>query len=253
MALASKISATELTAQVTNRFQDKYIAGILINAPGFTYSPGTSDDAAFLALEPTLTNGVGAAGYKRQIISFSSGDIAAYSDGGVGLAQKATVFAHDGGATALEFTHAALIWSSGNITAASSTATVPSAGVNGTYLNLPIDATSGSGVNATFDLTITNGGAAQGDWTVTINKAGYDYAALDTIDISEATLVSAGAVSASAGLLRIQADTVNTDANAGNLITSAKTTNPASLIAGYEAAFYWNLKQYGFYESLLAI
>lgn len=253
MALASKISATELTGQVVDRFQDKHIAAILINAPGVTYTPGTTDDATFLANEIAMTDGVGAGGYRRQIFNYSVSDVATYSDGGVGLAQKATVFAHDGSATAIDFTHAALIWSTGNILTTTSTATVPTAGVDGTYVALPITRVNGAGIGGTANLTITNSGASQSDYVVTVTNGGYGYAAGDFFEITEAALTAAGAVTTGAGDLRVEIVTVNTDTNAGNLITCAKTTNPASLISGYEAAFYWNLKQYGYYESLLAV
>ena len=41
-------------------------------------------------------------------------------------------------------------------------------------------------------------------------------------------------------------DTVSVNAEAGSLISVAKPTNPVVLTAGNEAAFYWNLKLYGF-------
>ena len=62
-----------------------------------------------------------------------------------------------------------------------------------------------------------------------------------------------GVITAGAGDLVVTIDTVNTAANAGQLLSVAQTTNSVVLAAGNEAAFYWNLKQYGYYESLLAV
>ena len=41
MTIAAKVSSAELTAQVTNRFEDKYLEGRLINATGTSYIPGS--------------------------------------------------------------------------------------------------------------------------------------------------------------------------------------------------------------------
>ena len=250
MALAAKISAAELSAQVTSRFQDQYFEARLINAPGVSYTPGTSDDVVFLANEVVLGTG----GYARQTFFYSVSDVATYSDGGIGLSQKATVFAQDGTSTTIDFTHVALVWSTGNITALTSTpTTAPSAGNDGSYQAIPMDATSGSGLGATINLIVTNGGATPADYTVTIVSPGYGYTAAETITINDATLASVGVITAGAGDLVVTIDTVNTAANAGQLLSVAQTTNSVVLAAGNEAAFYWNLKQYGYYESLLAV
>lgn len=249
MALAAKISAAELSAQVTSRFQDQYFEARLINAPGVSYAPGTTDDAAFLAQELTLGTG----GYARQSFYYTVADVATYSDGGVGLAQKATIFAHDGSATTMDFTHVALVWSTGNVTAISANpTTAPSAAADGTYTGIPIDSTSGTGVGGTVDLVVINSGATAADYAITIAKPGYNYAATDTVTITEGTLAGLGIVSAGAGDLVATVDTINEPANAGSLLSVAQTTNAVVLGAGNEAAFYWNLKQYGYYESLLA-
>ena len=250
MALAAKISAAELSAQVANRFQDQYFEARLINAPGVSYTPGTTDDATFLAGEVAIGTG----GYRRQTFNYSLADIATYSDGGVGLAQKATVFAQDGTSTVIDFTHVALVWSSGNASALAGTlAAAPTAGNDGSYTSIPVDSTSGSGVGLTLDITVANSGAAASDYTVTINSPGYGYAAADTVTIDDATLAGAGVIATGAGPLTVAIDTVNVASNAGDLLSVAQTTNAVVLADGNEAVFYWNLKQYGYYESLLAV
>ena len=250
MALAAKISAAELSAQVSNRFQDQYFEARLIDSPT-SYTPGQGvDDATFLSNEVAI--GIG--GYARQTFFYSAADIATYSDGGVGLSPKATVFAHDGGATAIDFTHVALVWSTGNATALGANPTVaPSAAVDGTYYSVPMDSTSGSGVGLTVNITVANSGASTSDYTVALVSPGYGFTASDTVTITDATLASVGAITGGAGDLTFTVDTIHTAANAGQLLAVSQTTNPVSLIGGYEAVFYWNLKQYGYYESLLAV
>lgn len=240
MAIAAKISPAELTAQVTNRFVGKYYEARLINAPGTSYIPGTTDDATFLANEVAAGTG----GYVRQIISFAGGDVSAYSDDGVALATKATVFAHDGGATPIAFSHVALVEGDGNITALAANSGAPTAGVNGTYTDLPA-VTGGSGVGLTVDLTITNSGATSTDYALTIKQAGYGYAAADSIQIQEAVLVAAGAVSASAGDITTTVSTVYSSSE--QLLSVAQTPSAVNLTGGNETVFYWNLKQFGYY------
>lgn len=243
MTIAAAVSAAELNAQVTNRFVDQHYEARLINAPGTSYQPGITTDATFLADEVVLGTG----GYQRQVIKYVNADVGTYADDGVGLATKATVFAHDGSGTTMDFSHAALVKSTGNITLFGSVTGKPTAGVDGTYEALPL-ITGGVGVGATADLTIQNSGAANGDFILTINSPGYDYAPADLLQIQEAVLVAAGAVAASAGDLSFTVSTVSAHADAGALLAVAETAAAVSLTAGNEAAFYWNIKQYGYYE-----
>lgn len=240
MAIAAKISPAELTAQVTNRFVGKYYEARLIYAPGTSYTPGITNDATFLGFE--VAPGTG--GYQRQVIYYTGGDVSAYTDDGVALATKATVFAHDGSGTALQFSHAALVEADGSALTLGANTVKPTAAVNGTYTDLPV-ITSGSGVGLTVNLTVTNSGAALGDYAVTINRAGYDYAVANTIQITEAVLVAAGAVVGGAGGLTTPIATVYSSSN--QLLAVAQTTNTVSLVGGNETVFYWNLKQFGFY------
>lgn len=242
MAIAARLSAFEVQTQVENRFADKYLEARLISANGTTYSPGVTNDTAFLANEVAL----GTAGYERQIVYYASADVGAYADEGVGLATKTTVFAHDGSGDTLSFSHVALCWSTGNVTGLDTASpTVPTAGVDGTYTGLPIDTTSGSGAGLTVDLVVTNSGASAGDYALTIRDSGRGYAAGDALTILESTLVSAGVVTAGAGNLAFAVDTVYTDAvSNGQIFSVAQTTSEVQLTAGREAVFYWNLKQY---------
>ena len=240
MSIAAKISAAELVGQVTDRYVNQYYEGILINAPGVTYQPGITTDADFLLDE--VVEGTG--GYYRQVIKYASGDVGTYADDGVALATKATVFAHDGGGTTMDFTHAALIKGTGNVVALGSNTARPTAAVNGTYTNIPV-VTGQNGVGLTVDLTVTGNGVTLGDYSLTIVKPGYKYVAGDLLQIQEATLVSLGVVTAGAGSLTFSVGTATT--GGGAVLAVAQTESAVALSAGNEAAFYWNLKQYGFY------
>ena len=239
MAIAAAVSAAELDAQVNALYVDKYYEARLIYAPGTSYQPGVTNDATFLGFE--VAQGTG--GYERQTIKYVSGDVGSYADDGVALATKASVFAHDGGGTTLDFSHVALVSGNGNVTALGANTGKPSAAVNGTYTNIPvIDVGAGRGL--TVDLTIANAGAALGDYALTVVNAGTGYAAADALQIPEATLVSLGAVSGGAGDLTFSVGTVYTSTQ--RILAVAQTAATVQLSAGREAAFYWNLKQYSF-------
>lgn len=254
MALAGKIAAIELSQQVQNRFVGNYFEGRLINAPGEVYTPGTTNDATFLANE--VVDGLG--GYERQVLYYQNVDVSNYTDGGVGLAQKATVFAHDGSDDAVDFTHVALCWSDKSATGLVPLTNVgggqtPNGAIDGTFYDIPFDLTDGNGRGLTINMTVINGGLVTGDYSIAISKPGYGIEAGDSFTILETTLLGAGVVTAGAGPLQFVVDTVLEQPNAGQLVAVAKTANTVTLVAGNEAAFYWNLKQYGYYESLLAI
>ena len=244
MAIAAKISSSELTAQVTNRFVGNSFEARLISATGTTYEPGITVDSLFLGFEAPIGTG----GYQRQTISYSPSDVTAYTDDGVALVTKATVFAHDGGANSIDFSHAALVWSTGNVLTLGSVSTAPSAAVDGTYTNIPVSSTTGSGVGLTVDLTVSNSGAATSDYAVSVVSAGYDYAASDAIVFTEGVLAGLGIVSAGAGNLALTVGTINSPSNAGEILSVAQTSSSVILSGGNEAVFYWNLKQFGYYS-----
>lgn len=246
MTIAAKVSATELTNIVTDRYIDQYFEARLIDLPAYNYDPGVSGS------DTTLLQGevpIGTGGYRRAALSWSSSEVAPYADGGVGLAQKATVFAHDGGATPITFSHIALVWSGGAVTGLGAVSAAPASATTTTaaYTNIPIDSTSGSGFGMTVDLEVTNAGAATTDYVVSINNPGSGYVASDTLTILNGTLAGLDA-SMGAGDLVFSVGTVYTPtiANAGDLFTVVKTASQVSLVDGNEAAFYWNVKQFGF-------
>lgn len=246
MAIAAKISSDELTAQVTDRFANQYLEARLINAPGTSYEPGITNDTSFLGFEVVAGTG----GYQRQCFSYAPSDVSNYADDGVGLTTKATIFAQDGSITSIGFSHAVLVWSTGNVSTLGAITGIPGigTGVNGTYLNIPIDSTSGSGHGLTVDVTVANSGQVESDYTITLNKAGYDYAAGDTLVLIGGTLAGLGIISSDSGNLAFSVGTATSaSARSGKIVAVAQTSSAASLTAGNEAIFYWNLKQFGFY------
>ena len=248
MTIAAKVSAVEIDKIVRDRYEGNYFEGRLMNYTGSTYTPGASGaDAAFLATEVT----VGTGGYQRQIIYYSSSDFANYADGGVALAQKGTTFTHDAGNTSLVFTHAALVWSGGNVTGlgAYNNFSTNLAMPTGNYTNLPVTKIGGSGVGLTVNLSVTNNGAQLSDYTLAINKAGYDYAASDAVQLTNATLKAANGA-AGTGTLNFTVSGVHTPtvATKGDLFAVAKPASTVTLTQGQQAVFLWNPKQYGFYN-----
>lgn len=245
MAIAAKISSDELTAQVTQRFDGAVLEARLINAPGVSYIPGTTNDASFLSFEVAAGTG----GYARQVISYDAGDVSVYSDDGVALTQRATVFTQDGGATSIDFSHVALVWGSGNVLTLGAVSAAPTAGVDNTYTNIPIDSTTGSGTGLTVNLTISNSGATTTDYAVSVQNAGSGYAVSDNVTISDGTLAGLGAITGGAGNLTFSVATISNQTNANSILAVAQTSSAVVLGGGNQAAFYWNLKQFGFYST----
>lgn len=243
MSLAAKISPAELYAQVSNRFAGAFLEARLINAPGTAYLPGTTDDVEFLSFEvPT-----GTGGYTRQVISYTQGDVTNYADDGVGLTTRATIFPHDGVGGPIEFSHVALVWSTGNATGLGSVVANPTTAVDGTYTNIPIDASTFDGEGMTVNLTITNSGASSSDYALTIINQGSGYINGESLDIFDGTLAGLGAIQPGAGVLTFTIDGVAAQENAGQILAVAQTSSNVALTGGNEAAFYWNLKQFGFH------
>jgi len=244
MTIAATVSSDELSDILTARYVDQYFEARLINLPAFNYDPSiVGSDATLLGGEVP----VGQGGYARQIIAYTSSDVGVYADGGVAMVQKGTTFAHDGGAIAIDFSHVALCWSGGNITALGNVTSSPASMTDGTYTNVPVDSSSGGGgVGATVDITVTSGGAGNGSYAITLASPGYNYLSSDSLTINQTTLAAVDP-SVGAGDLVFDVSTIytSTGGGVGELFTVAKTSNPVSLTGGNEAAFYWNLKQYG--------
>lgn len=246
MALAAAISANEVRDQVTDRFVDKYLEARLISATGTVYTPGeNTDDALFLGFE--VPEGQG--GYRRQVFSYGLADVLTYSDDGVGMSTRATVFAQNGTSTAINFSHVALCWSTGNIMAYdSSLVSRPGSGdsVDGVYSNIPIDSTDGTGRDALIDLTIASGGT---NYSIEIQGAGVGYEVGDTVTILSGTLLGIGATNGGTTDLALTVDSVSSNPDAGNIVAVAQTSSEVNLNGGNEAVFYWNIKQFGFYAT----
>ena len=253
MSIVAKVSATEVTNIITDRYVDQYFEARLFNSQAFDYDPNqSSDDATLLNAEIPI----GQNGYERVILSWGSGEVGGYSDGGVALAQKAAVFSHDPGAAGnITFSHIGLVWSGGNVTGLGSVSAAPSSATNTTadFTNIPIDSTNGSGRGLTIDLEITGNGAGTTNYIVKINKPGYGYAAGNTLTIANATLKNLDASMATNSDLVFSVGSIYTPtiATTNDLFTVVKTASPVNLTDGNQAAFYWNIKQFGFYRRTL--
>lgn len=234
MSITAKVSAIEISNQVTQRFVDKYVEALLINAPGVSYSPGLTQDATFLSFEVAS-----AAGYERQVFTYQTSDRSIYSDSGVSLATKGSIFAHDGGEDSIDFTHAVIVWGSGNVAALDAASTDPDTGVDGIYTDLPT-ITNGAGTGLTVDLTVSNN-----IFVFSPSRYGRNYQAGDTVTVLEATMEAAGAISAGDGLANMTIATVSSNTEAGQIIAVAPIDSPVTLDGGNEAVFFWDLKLYG--------
>lgn len=236
MAISASISSAEVTGSVTQRYVGQFFEAALINAPGVSYSPGTTSDATFLSFEVAQ----GTAGYSREVISYSGGDVTAYEDQGVGLATKVTVFPHDGTTTDIAFTHVALLWGLGNVVSLGAATAEPVTGVDGIYTGMPVE-TDGDGSGMVIDLTISNN-----VFVYSIAKSGSGYSTSDVVTILAADLVTVGAVlSDETTNVVLPIDTISTGTNGGNIVAVVEPTTSVVLSSGNEAVFYWNLKTFG--------
>ena len=239
MAIKSKISSGELSRQVSANYVGETFEVALINSPGTSYQPDSTDEAAFISYEVGQVGG-----YRRQTLFFTESDVSNYSDGGVALATKAAVFAHDGSPSSFSFTHVALVRGEGNVEVTNSVVTSkPSAGVNGSYLSLPTT-TAGGGYGLTVNLTVTNSGTALTDWILTIANPGYGYADGEGFAVTDAVLAASGAIAQGSGDLL--SGIGSTSSGGGAFVSVAPTTNSIVMSDGNEAVFYFNLKQFGF-------
>lgn len=252
MTIPATVSAGEVASLLRNRYVDQYFEARLINLPAYDYTPGTSgSDATLLAGELP----VGTAGYERAIIYWTSSEVGSYADGGVALQQKATTFAHDGGSTAISFSHIALVWSTGSVLTLGAVTDAPTSLTTAAepYTNVPVDVSSGNGRGMTVDIDVANDGQNGGaDYTITVNKPGYGYSAADSLTIVNSTLASLDTNIGNGNLTFSVGTTYEPDAAlgaAGDLVAAVKTASTVNLVDGYEAAFYWNLKQFGFYST----
>lgn len=238
MTIAAKISSTEIQSQLTTGYVNRFFEAVLVYSPGTEYSPGVTDDTTFLADE--VVSGFG--GYQRQVISYTSGDIAGYADYGMALARKAAVFAQDGSADAITFSHICLVRGVGNILTMNTPSVTPTNAIDGTYENLPALA-SASGLGASLNLTVSGGGTV---FTVTPSNAGYGYVVGETLTIQNAVLEAAGVCGPSDGVLAASVASVTTGTN--TMYSVSKTDGEISITDGNTAIVYFDIKHFGFYN-----
>lgn len=240
MTIQTRISAAELTAQVTNNFVNEYFEVALCNAPGVVYTPGLSTDSTFIATE--IQAGYG--GYRRQVITFNSGDVTAYADDGVALSPKVAIFEHDGNnAEAISFTHVVLMRGNGQVLAVNAVTQEPTIGAaDGFYPDVPVNTGNGStGYGMTVDLTVS--GSVH---TVTVNAVGYGYTVGESVEITQDVLASIGANSGYNGSVIFTVSDVHS--SSGGFVSVAAPDTSVLLQSGNQAAFYYNVKQFGYYN-----
>ena len=208
MSIAAAINKKELTKSVRFQFVGSAFQVALINSPGTVYSPSTTISSTFLQNEITA----GTAGYQRQNILYTDSDVQAYTDEGVPLARKGAVFTHDGGTTTYQFTHVALL------RIAQGTGSI-----SGTTLT--ISNTTYNGFDAGY--TLTGGSIPSGTYI----------SALGTGVGSNGTYVLNQAVT--------QASTTITGAE---IVSVAALASQAIMSDGNQAVFYYDLKQFGYYQ-----
>ena len=245
MTISAKVAGTELQDGMNSRFGGAYFEAVLLNASGVSYNPANSDaqNATFLSDYEVASAG----GYARQVIGWDADSAGAYTDDGVAMDQRNIVFEQDGSASNIVFTHMALVWGSGNIDAGGTAATAPVSATDGTYVNFPTTS-SGSGVGATLDIVVTNGGVTAADYTITINSPGTGHAASDTLTIQNADLVSAGMAPGDGNPISFVVPSVYASADAGKIFSVAQVDGQVTIANGNSAAFYVNLKEFGFYS-----
>ena len=205
------VAASVSSQELTKIIKSNYLGPtfeVALVNSGSTYAPGSTVTYTFMADEIL----VGTAGYARDTFSYASGDIGAYVDDGIGLTRKAAVFTHDSGGTTYDFTDVVLLRKS-TITASISgtTMTVSSAPDANLATGQLI---TGAGIDPGTGITALNTGTG-GTGTYTINN---------THTISSQTMYN------------------------HEIIAVAKLAATATLSDGNEAVFYFDLKQFGFYQ-----
>ena len=244
MSITAKISSTEIENQITDRFVGSWFEVALLDSSGFLYEPGVTSEADTMIHEVDATL---YPSYSRQTFAYAPGDVSTYTDDGVGLNTKAAIFGHDGATDAFTFTHTVLLWGEDNVSAIAPVVSAPSLATDGVYETVFPVLTTGSGVGMSVRLSVTNGGANPVDYTLVINGAGKGYAPGDELRVSGIDLVNAGVTSEQTDIV-FSVDTVTSAPNSTKIISVAKLANTATLSNGQQAGFYFNLKQFGYYQ-----
>lgn len=174
-----------------------------------TYIPGTTVTYQFMVDE--IEDGV--AGYSRKSFNYVSGDVSAYVDNGIPLARKAVTFSHDGSGVTYNITHVALLREN-QVTASISgtTLTVTSAASNSIASGQVITGSTVSRGTGIVSLGTGTGGTG----TYVINN---------THSITSTTLYIS------------------------EIVSVAPLSTIATMSDGNDAVFYFDLKQYGYYQA----
>lgn len=173
-----------------------------------TYIPGTTVTYQFMADE--IDNGL--AGYSRQSFSYVAGDVSAYVDDSIPLARKAVTFSHDSSAATYDFTHVVLLRQNA-VTASISgtTMTVTAAASNTIAVGQVI---TGSTVDrGTGIISLGSGTGGNGTYILSTSQS-----------ISSTTLY------------------------VSEIVSVAPLATTATMSDGNDAVFYFDLKQYGYYQ-----
>lgn len=209
MSIAAAIGSVELRQIVAARYAGFSFQVALVNSPGTVYNPSSTVTRTFMANEIVVNT----AGYARQTISYSSGDIQAYTDEGIPLARKAATFSHDDSATTYSFTHVVLLRPAIVTASISGTTMTVSAVSSGTLAIGQV--LTGTGVTAGTGITaLGTGTGSTGTYTVSASQT-----------VSSTTITAA------------------------EIVSVAPLANAATMSDGYDAVFYFDLKQFGYYQT----
>lgn len=173
-----------------------------------TYIPGTTVTYQFMADE--IEDGV--AGYARETFSYVAGDVSAYVDNGIPLARKAVTFSHDSSSSTYDVTHVVLLRQN-QVTAS----------ISGTTLS----------VSAAASNTIAAGQVITGS-TVARGTG----------------IISLGSGTGGTGtyVLSTSQSITSTTLYISEIVSVAPLATTATMSDGNDAVFYFDLKQYGYYQ-----
>lgn len=245
MSISARIPGTELQSQMNSQFGGAFLEGVLIDADGVTFDPTLSDSASRLFVTSNEVP-TGQGGYQRQVIGWAADSAGAYTDDGVAMDQRYIVYEQDGN-TPYGFTHLALVKGGGNLAAGGTATSAPVSADNGTYLNLPFTASAG-GSGGSLDVVVTNNGATAADYAIAINSPGTGYSVGEILSISTADLTSAGMNPGNTASVTFTVADVYDPADSGAVVSVAQLDGRTVLDNGNSAAFYVNLKLFGFYS-----
>lgn len=209
MSIAAAVGTEELKRIVESQYAGTTFQVALVNSAGTVYTPGTTVTRTFMADEVTD----GTAGYGREDITYAVADVQAYTDEGIPLARKAATFTHDDSATTYQFTHVVLLRPAIVTAAISGTTMTVSAVTSGTLAIGQV--LTGTGVTAGTGITaLGTGTGGTGTYTVSTSQT-----------------------------------VASTTITAAEIVSVAPLASQATMSDGYEAVFYFDLKQFGYYQT----